>query len=222
MRIHGLTVCVNYADLLAKGMENWKRGLDDLRVVTTPSDEATLRLCDRWGVEAYTTNVFYGNGATFNKGAAIAEAFEAFEWPDWCAFIDSDIIPPIDWRSEVEMHNPIPGNLYGARRRLENGWEIPDGELAGWFQLFHGQDLHALVRPIVDTHWKHAGCYDSYFAGRWPIESRIILPIKMIHQGTPGANWCGRGNDAAMQDLLIERRVRGGHQHERISRTENA
>ena len=216
MNIHALAVCVDYADLLRKGMENWKRGLDSLTVVTTPMDKETLKLCDAWGLTAYTTEVFYERGAKFNKGAAISEAFGAVEWPDWCLLFDADIIPPADWRQQIESHSPQIGNMYGARRELEEGWAVFDRELAGFFQLFHSTDPNAQQRPLVDTHWGHAGCYDSYFTKRWAPEQRIILPIDMIHQGLPGKNWCGRHNQGAMRDLMEERARRGSHLHERI------
>lgn len=217
MKIHGLTVCVNYSDLLRKGIEHWKRGLDSLMVVTTEEDEQTRRLCDSWDITAYTTNVFYDDGAHFNKGRAISQTFEAVEWPDWCLFFDADIIPTPDWREAVEKNHPQFGNLYGCHRETEGGFEIHDGELAGFFQMFHSMDPNALVRPIVDTCWSHAGAYDSYFMKRWKPEERIILPIYMTHQGLPGENWCGRGNEEEMTKLLNERARRGGHQHERIS-----
>lgn len=216
MRIDALTVCWRYSDYLRKGIENWKRGLDSLTVVTTPEDADTLRLCESWDVKVFTTNAFFDDGAKFNKGKAMSLAFDAGTWPDWVLFFDADIVPPPTWREEAEAANPQIGCLHGASRVLEEGWQLHDGELAGWFNLFHSTDPNAQVRPIVDTHWSHAGCYDSYFARRWFRDEQVILPIQMTHQGLPGQNWCGRGNDEAMTELLQERANRGGHQHERI------
>ena len=71
MRISGLTVCVNYSDLLAAGLESWYQGCDKLLVVTTPEDTETQLLCANSDILVHQTDVFYRDGATFNKGAAI-------------------------------------------------------------------------------------------------------------------------------------------------------
>jgi hypothetical protein len=45
VRIFGITVSVNYADLLAAALPTWLATLDGLMVVTTPEDEATVEAC---------------------------------------------------------------------------------------------------------------------------------------------------------------------------------
>lgn len=220
MRIDAITVCVSYSDLLRKGMNNWKRGLDSLLVVTTPTDIETQQLCVAWDMPTFKTTAFYQDGAVFNKGRAIAEAYERLKPADWVLFFDSDIIPPADWREVVESAVPTVGNLYGAPRCDEKGNLINDGEMPGYFHLFHSADQNAQERPIVDDHWSHAGAYDSYFSMRWFRDERIWLPMTVTHQGETGQNWFGRGNHELMQDMREQRIIRGGHQHERINRAD--
>jgi hypothetical protein len=225
MNVFGLTVCVGYAHLLKLSVERWANSLSSLLVVTDAKDTATVELCRQHSVAVHQTNVFYEHGAMFNKGAAIAEAYAKLPRGEWHLFVDADIIPPEDWLTQVQAQRPTPGNLYGAWRYQAHSAEhlgavaqqrINDRELAGFFQLFHSSDPNARVRPIVDTHWTHAGCYDSYFAKRWQPQQRIILPLKTIHVGKSGQNWCGVGNAQAMAELMRQRIAHNGHQHERL------
>lgn len=239
MRIHGLVVCVNYSDLLARSLSIWSRTLASLCVVTTPNDAETIRLvCATVGsqlfdelnplvrptVRLFQTDAFTRDGAAFNKGRAMQEARDALLSPlathplplDWTLFFDADVIPPSNWLDVVRAADPEPGWLLGCRRCEEDGTPIKDGEIAGYFQLFHSADPRA-AEPL-DIWWAHAGNYDSRFAHRWPGNLKGFIPgLTLIHQGERGSNWCGRGNQAAMSELHAERIRRGGWQHESIS-----
>lgn len=211
MRISGLTVSVNYADLLEKSIDLWNV-CDKLLVVTTPEDAATRALCASRDVLMHQTDAFYRDGAVFNKGAAISEAVEIFDYlDDWCLLFDADMIPPRGWRGIVETSGLQPGNIYGARRVMEDGStnRSDDFELAGYFQMFHSTDANAQRKPLLDCRWTHAGGYDSELQGRWSRDRKIRLPLTLTHQGQPGRNWFGRFNTAQM-DKLIEDRSRAG------------
>jgi hypothetical protein len=215
MKISAISVCVSYSDLLRKSIEIWKRTLDGLLVVTTPTDADTMRLCEAWDVPTFVTTAFFDDGAAFNQGKAKSLAFDFLQPSDWCLWLDADIVPPPDWR---DIADPLirPGALFGAPRTREDGSLIQDRELAGYFQLFHTSDPGAQQRPIVDTCWPHCGCHDSYFANRWARHDRIWLPFTVTHLGNPGENWFGRGNLEMMNQMRAERAKQGGHQHERI------
>lgn len=211
MKISGLTVCVSYADYLAKSIDRWVTGLDSLLVVSTPTDSETFNLCQFHKCSLYQTEVFYQNGAVFNKGAAISEAVEACNWlDDWNLIFDADIIPLPHWRGIVETSGIQPGNLYGAKRVMEDGSDNRHDyfELPGYFQLFHASDPNVQRKPLLDCGWVHAGGYDSEFQGRWPGSRKHRLPMTLIHQGQTGRNWWGRGNEAAMDAMLAERQKR--------------
>ena len=220
-QINAYTVCVNYADILTLSIDRWKQA-DSLIVITDTKDEATLALTEDHGVELWQTDVFYENRAFFNKGAAISECYGHRPPKNWSLFFDADVIPPENWREIIEPKDPAdgrihPGFLYGAQRHDEQGVLIQDCACAGFFQLFNVSDFNAQRRPIVDTHWSHAGNYDSEFKERWAVSQRVTLPLHLKHIGTPMVNWCGRGNFAPMSMLLSERRKRGGFSHERIA-----
>lgn len=218
MRLHGLVPSVDCADLLDRGIARWRQGLDRLIVVTTPQDERTIAVARAAGAELYTTTVFHEHSAAFNKGAGLSAAAIAMDWAkdaDWLVSFDADIVPPEDWRQQVEAAQPIPGRLYGSRR-----WQIPEhgpleipedadpmpqGWVIGFFMLFHASDPH-LQSPPFDICWPHAGNYDTEFSRRWPTSLKSHLPLRLMHLGAERRNWCGRGRQAELRRILGARR----------------
>lgn len=219
MKIAGLVSCVDYSDLLARGIDGWRNGLDSLLVVTSSEDGPTAALCARAGVDLYATDAFKADGAVFNKAKALDEALGVLAPADWVLFFDADVVPPPDWRERVESAAPTAGNLYGSTRREESGAPILEEELAGCFHLWHVADPVAQDRPLLGS-WVSAGSYDSAFWMRWPADRRKLLRLDLTHLGAMGRNWCGRGNVAGMTRLFAERQRRGGWKHERLDRVQ--
>jgi hypothetical protein len=218
MRIHALTVSVNYADFLALGLERWKAGLASWTIVTDFADDATRQLALTHGLAVFTTDVFYEHGAAFNKGAAMEQARQLLPREDWWLFTDADVVPEIGWWSVIEVVEPKPGNLYGCwRLDAPDATHIDDVGLPivcddrvgyGYFQLFHTSDPRAQRRPLLDTHWMHAGNYDSTFLLRW--EHAEALPLKLWHIGGVSHNWFGRDRSEEFRAMERERMRRGG------------
>lgn len=231
MKIRGLTVCVNYAEFLALGIERWKQ-LDTLVVVTAPQDSETQALCAKHDVLCVTTDLFYRDGATFNKGRAMEWARKKFmKWEDHILFFDADIVPQQHWRQAVERSIPkMDYCLYSAWRYQAGSAEmIGDvtcpkitGDVigVGYFQLFHSADPKVNgPLPLLETHWIHAGNYDNQFMHKWPRTMRKELPIRLFHVG-PRDNWWGRDNKHDFEKMQTERTRRGGRwDHEVISST---
>ena len=226
MCVHGLTVCVDYAEFLAVGLDRWTETLDSVTVVTSETDRDTAALVRGWrGVELVQTDLFYRDGALFNKGRAMEAARLQMPWHDWILFFDADIVPPLDW---LVRSMPVvqPGALYGCRRFAggldDNGQpSLPhDAPGVGYFQLFHTDDpvVKNAPPPLIDTHWRHAGNYDNKFMDRWRSLGRPVhnLPFRVAHLGERD-NWCGRGNREGFAAIQAERRRRGGRwDHETI------
>lgn len=218
-----LSPCVDYADFLGRSIELWHRGADEFVVVTHARDEQTVELCRTHGIRTHITERFFIAGAEFNKAGALADAFASLEKVSirnrWWLLIDADVQPPNDWRKLIESEILSPGNIYGARRRSEDGKPIPDATVVGFFMLFSDSDPHARKENgrIFDD-WHNAGSYDSEFVSRWPPDRRIILQnMSLVHFGQTGRNWCGRGKDAEMRRMVAERIRRGGWRHENLS-----
>ncbi len=83
LTIHGLTVCVGYSDFLARGIARWCAGLASLTVVTAPGDDATVSVATAHSARVVVTDLFYRDGAAFNKGRAMEEARRQMPWTDW-------------------------------------------------------------------------------------------------------------------------------------------
>ncbi len=214
-RLSGLVVSVGYGSYLARTLPAWVSSVDNILVVTSPEDVYSQGVCRGLGVRFHATSVFTENGAKFNKGAGMAEAYDLLAPDDWMLFFDADVMPPPGWRASLGGIEP--GNLYGASRFDPSGNDLKDPDIAGFFHLAHVSDPNMQVKPIVDTHWYHAGNYDSTFQDRWKPKQRIRLPIKLTHFGTPGQNWCGVGNGKAVAELHHQRVIKGGWRHEVIN-----
>lgn len=225
MKINGLVVCVNYSDWLTHSISRWYNYLDSLTVVTDLKDLHTAELISRYpGIKVHPTNTFYANGAMFNKGAAMEEARLRMPWKDWILFFDADVVPEPDWYTKLTQFTLKEDTLYGCYRHQCDDisdidsprWRvIPDAPCdGGYFHLFHSS-RYRKENPLLETCWPHAGVYDSHFKERFPMNQRVVLPLRVTHLGEP-ENWCGRGNKAAMRELLRQRVLQKGYQHERL------
>jgi hypothetical protein len=221
MRLTALCCCVNYSDLFAHSISRWHQGCERLLVVTDSKDKDTQQLCQRHNVETHVTDIFYANRAHFNKGAALAEMCLAFgirQDVDWLMTFDADIVPPADWRDQLDGARITPGRLYGAYRYqqpedtrepfLDYRKKMPQGWVLGFFTVFHSRDRHLPPpeNPLFDLHWPHAGNYDTAFTNRWGKQEQVILAIPMIHLGQERQHWAGRGKQSVLQDQFFRRR----------------
>lgn len=225
MNIHAITVCVDYADLLAYSIPRLAPHLASWTVVTSSADTETQALAREHGLTCRVTDVFYERGAAFNKGAAIEEARLALPGDDgWLLLVDADIVPEAGWFERVAAHGCEPGNLYSAwRYQCETPDDIDDprcpridgdGLGVGYWQLMHRRD--PLAQVPVPVYWKHAGVYDCEIKNRWDRRRRKELPIRLYHLSERD-NWFGRGRKAEFEAMMDERRRRGGKwDHERI------
>jgi len=234
--IHGITVCVDYAEELAVGLPRWLPGLASLTVITTHRDTDTIDLVRNHGsplANVVITEAFYQDGAAFNKGRALEETradlhARTFGRPDpgWILLFDADVVPPADWAARLD--GIWPGTLYGCLRydatpaTLEDRGQpkLPhDVPGVGYFQLFHQWDPVVVgVDPLIDVDWVHAGNYDNRLMDRWRRAKRPIraVPFRVAHLG-PRENWYGRGHRAEFLAMQAERARRGGRwDHERI------
>lgn len=209
MKITGLVVCVDYADLLERGLSRWRDGLDKLLVVTRPRDIQTQELCRAAGVGFHVTDAFNFSGSVFNKAAALSEAIEALAWEGWFLNFDADVVPPENWRERLEAEKVDRGYLHGCHRLNERGAPMRDGEMAGYFHLWHTSDERVQRRPLWDVRWRHAGGYDSEFAFRWGSDNWRWLPFLVTHLGDCGSNWWGRGNQDAHREMMRGRMKTG-------------
>jgi hypothetical protein len=212
-------VCVDYHDYLALTLPYNRHHFRNVVIITTEQDKQTQDIGDKNFADVYCTDVFYRNGAKFNKFAAMEEVFDSYGRSGWICIMDADVLWPkhIDWEfQDPEKPQDVSrgtkfqmqaGKLYTPLRRM---WEevtpnIPQepywaqfplhpqqAEFAGYTQIFHGSDPHLVSAPWHQTNWKHAGGADSFFQMKWPAVNKVRPPFTCLHLGKAGMNWCGR------------------------------
>lgn len=231
--IDGITCCVGptYAGYLTRSIDYWLGALNSITIVTTPTDTPTIELAlnklqqhpDK--IKLVTTDLFTAYGAKFNKAAALCCAYGACDPKDWVLHFDSDILPPGKIPKVLANENLDDRCLYGAFRYLEGGGRIDESPLFpyGYFHLWHRSASQAFRWPLFDLHHPHAGNYDADFADLWERYYRKELQLRLVHCGTPRANWYGPEADPnAMLRLhtiglaRVRQRAAAGHDQLRI------
>ena len=91
-KVELLLVCVNRSSFLKETLPCNKHKFDNVVVVTTPSDYETHHICREEGVQCVHTDVFYEDGAPFNKGRAINIGLSNLKYNEWVVLTDADII----------------------------------------------------------------------------------------------------------------------------------
>lgn len=204
--IRSIVVCVNFDDYLAITLPLNLRVLNSVCVVTAVKDRRTQELTRKLGCNLHITDAFYRNGAKFNKGLAIEEAFSVIGGEGWICVWDVDIVMP----KSIEIPDLDETCLYVPRRRdlpspnhdlNETNWQqLPcptqeDG-FDGYFQLFHAPP--PFPRPWYGVDSPHAGRCDSDFSHKYPTSKKKRPPWDVLHLGESGPcvgvgkNWEGR------------------------------
>jgi len=203
-----ITVCVEYDDLLAITLPGNAPLFEKILVVTAPHDLKTPQVVASVpNAQLYVTSVFYENDCPFNKAAALEEGFDVLGRDGWLMMLDADIVLPIEDDLYGSLTQRPPGAIHGPRRHMVRDplaytgqpwrdwdqWPIyPEPELAGCCVIFHAADPVLAQRPWLDTRWKHAGGYDSFFQQKWHRSKRLRTDFNVLHLGEDGANWYGR------------------------------
>ncbi len=232
--MRGIVICVDYDDLLRITLRRNMRFLESCLVVTAPHDGRTLEVCEGVpGVETLTTDAFYRDGASFNKGLAMEEGFDEMRrlWDplEWVLVWDADTLFPDDMDSAMPKLRP--GVLYSPFRMLledaslwhpEFNWLHAQlacntlGIFAGYYQLFHAEDLVLKTRPWYDVTYTHAGGGDYRFQNRWCPTNKIRPNFRVLHIGRRDSNWFGRQTprldggtveDAAVHKMLMDEMI---------------
>lgn len=204
LQIRGITICVQYDDLLAITLPRNAVHMAEVVVVTHPSDVRTKRIVEEVpNAILYETDAFYRYGAKFNKGLAMEEGFDVLGREGWLLVWDADtLFPPT-------LNLPVlkPGKLYTPYRRILNDptqwfdgfdWKQAsqhrDKEWCGYFQLFHASDAVLRQRPWYGVNFTHCGGCDSVFQRRWHQCNKIRPPFEVLHLGPRDTNWFGRAS----------------------------
>lgn len=163
LKLQVVTVSVDYSDFLVHTLESNYKLFDKWVIVTSTKDKATQELCAQYSdknVVCVVTDVFYDNGAAFNKYAGINKGLELVDPDAWALFLDSDIALHYETRRVLEHISLQEDCLYGIDRLNCSGyakWEAyKNGK--GMLQenwLLHTQGLDLGARLV--HHYGHQG-----------------------------------------------------------------
>lgn len=163
MKLHAITVSVQYDDFLLYALEENYKLFDRWIIVTDSKDKATqdlvLQYADK-NVQLVITDSFYDDGASFNKYNGIVEGLKYVDPDAWILFIDSDIICHYEMRRTLEHISLDESCLYGIDRINCQGikqWNIyQEGKgmlKENW--LLHTEGLELGARLV--HHYGHEG-----------------------------------------------------------------
>lgn len=205
--MQAIIVSVDYADLLAITLPDNRQHFTDVMIVTTPTDHKTIAVATECECEVLQTDVFYANGARFNKFAAIEQAVATLKPRDWLCFLDADIMLPHYMLARQQIWRI--GKIYSPLRRMwldttvkpppVREWaNLPYGEpknatrFAGYMQVFNVQDPVLKSRPWHRLDYDNASDGDTAFSRKWTNANKVRPAFDVLHLGQDTRNWCGR------------------------------
>ncbi len=123
MKLECVIVCVDYSDFLSQTIVHNRTHFDKMVIVTNLKDKNTKKICDFYNVECIQTNVFYDNGAVFNKANGINAGLDKLKKDDWVLHLDADIALTPLTRIILEKL-PLDKNcIYGVDRYMCHSFE---------------------------------------------------------------------------------------------------
>lgn len=197
-------VSVDFGDLLEVTLPYNRHHWSEVLVVTTPSDQYTIRVARDNEAKVYTTTSFYDNGAAFNKFKPLEEGLSFLGRNGWIALVDADVL----WPKTFPPYRLVKGRLYSFLRRrllLDVTQDIPKeeewpslpldpqySECMGFTQIFHASDRHLGPSPWHRLDLSHAALGDSLFQQKWPLHAKTWMNAEVLHLGNYAENWMGR------------------------------
>lgn len=213
--MRAIIVCVDYSDLLEITLERNIHHFDEVMIVTSNKDLKTRAMISNSGkTRLFVTDLFYENGAVFNKWLALEAGLDLFGRWGWICLMDADVI----WPKVIRNFHPMIGRLYSPLRRMYNPIKLPVPkeedwknypihrnihEFAGYTQIFHAEDRVLGEPPWHEVCWKHAGGADSFFQRKWIEYNKIRPNFEVLHLGEAGKNWFGRATPYLNGELDI-------------------
>jgi hypothetical protein len=200
MDIIGITICVNFDDILCHTIDQNAKFLSKWYIVTDPDDSATLDLLAKKNLPNLHVLLYdkFTVNATFNKGGAVRFAqthVHAEHEGANVLLLDADVILPDTLMSKLPQ-SIQPDVLYGVRERIDyhtlqdflartNGTRCCyGGEFVGFFQLYKGSNKYL----YKDSH-SCCTCDNDF---RDSFYNRIRIDESIAHLGLAGVNWEGR------------------------------
>lgn len=203
--MRAVIVSVNYGDLLQITLPQNMHHFTNVTVVTTASDAMTCEVATALQCQVIQTELFYADGAWFNKFKALEYALDSVGRRGWLCLLDADIILP----PSLGKFHPEIGKLYSPLRKwwpditrpappAERWSTLPYIEdrksncFAGYTQIFHADDPVLVQSPWHRVDYDNASDGDTDFSRKWAKCNRVRPQFDVLHLGDIATNWCGR------------------------------
>lgn len=211
MKIDAVICSVNYGDFLNWCLQSCRNTFDRLVVVTSKADEETKKICKYWFVECIETDIFYKDGAKFNKGLGIQLGLDFLGSDDWSVTMDADIVLPPRFNEFIRARKFKKDCIYGIDRVDVKDWDTwmnfitnpyPQQYIGStWFP----QSLPLMYRVVQGYSYSPVGFYqmwhsqckyaeggypinsnsaadsDLRFAMKFPSENRLLIPELYVY-----------------------------------------
>jgi len=201
MDIIGITVSVNYDDILIHMLKQNSQFLKTWYIVTSSTDKDTINLITNANIPNIKM-LFYDDfwkNASFNKGGAIRFAQDYIHDNDNTCnvlILDSDIYLPNNFSAIISSVVIEDDTLYGTKERVDYftlndfinntnpDYNLCGNSFIGFFQLYK------LSNKYKYNNSYDCGACDNKF--RDLFNKKIIIDISVKHLGKPCENWWGR------------------------------
>ena len=202
MDIIGITVSVNYDDILKHIIYQNSKLLKLWYIVTAPEDKNTIDLVNNSGLLNVKLLLFndFKKGGPFNKGGALRfgqeHVYKTHGEDNNILILDSDIYLP-DNMLEILANGIKDDTIYSAferfdyhtlddfinRKNHKRAWNEKD--ILGFFQLYKGS-LKYMYEPSATC-----GMCDETFRNKFG-KNKELLNINVCHLGIARISWRGR------------------------------
>ena len=192
-----ITVCVNYDDFLELSLKTNRRIFDKYIVITSPEDEKTQRVCEKYDVDCRIYQDFYKN-AKFNKSGAIHWVQKDIheKYPDkWVLILDSDIVLSPGFAGWFSFQTLNKYALYGIYRKnfetpgsynKNSGYIIKEPICIGYFQLYYDKT------KFYPEFSESASMCDIFFRNLFKTKTYLTRGKYVSHLGFTFTNHGGR------------------------------
>lgn len=138
--MRAVLVSVDYAGELSISLPYNRHHFTEVMVVTSPADAPNVRpIVERCNAKLFVTDLFYADGAPFNKFRAMEAGLDAFGRDGWLAILDADVLWPARkvftyLQENKEVCGLVSGYLFTPRRRMWTEWP----KAPSWFEKAKG------------------------------------------------------------------------------------
>jgi hypothetical protein len=151
--LRAVTVCVDYADILAITLPYNRGRFDEVLIVTSTADTATQKLAWDNNCRLYVTDSFYADGAKFSKWRALEEALDACNYRhEWLCNLDADVLIPKPVQLTALDDGPLVITYNDGIQSHYSGGVVPPGVLVSPLRRMWTSFPHNPL-PIRSTDW---------------------------------------------------------------------